>query len=399
MSEQDIAGGDESGDEDGTRKVTVKEPARDIWDYISILGRPISAFFTALAVAAIGLIGQCALKDREEAITDRQSLREEQVTLRTAREQDIRLYTELLSRREEAESALRKDMFRTILGEFFEKPQSDAESDLASIDGRLLKLELLAINFSDSISLSPVFLSINRETMEARGQGAFWQLERDSLRGRLKSLARRISGAQLAALTLGGKSFEFDVPLDRLADKAEYRWPEHEVEEEINWSGEGDKLSKEAVAELVTQQSEKRSVIVCGKIPRRYSASFSSPNPAHQTVDVALTIHDIATSEATEASVASQTREIEFQLNFFNFPMIDNTRLSQNQRFALVMERFEKDHIAVVGVCFPGTHASQRDKPYLNEVIEQLHDERLDSSARIVPLPDGGGAPAPESDR
>jgi hypothetical protein len=63
------------------------------------------------------------------------------------------------------------------------------------------------------------------------------------------------------------------------------------------------------------------------------------------------------------------------------------------------MERFEKDHIAVVGVCFPGTHASQRDKPYLNEVIEQLHDERLDSSARIVPLPDGGGAPAPESDR
>lgn len=401
MSEQDIGGGDGSDGEDGARKTPVEKPARDIWDYIGILARPIAAFFTALAVAGIGIMGQVALKDREAAITERQSLREEQVTLRTAREQDVRLYTELLSRREEAETGLRKDMFRTILGEFFGKSNQAEEGDLAALDGRLLKLELLALNFSDSISLSPIFLSLNRAIVGAQGEGAFWQLRRGSLRERLQSLARRVSGRQLAALTLGGESFEFDVPLSRLNDGAEYRWPEHEVEEEIEQTGAAAGLDEDGLAEMVAELSEERSVIVCGNIARRYSAFFSSANAAQETVKVALTIDDIAAPEDSEVpedsqvSDASQTREMEFQLNFFNFPMIDNTRLSQNQRFALVMERFEKEYIVVVGVCFPGTYASQRDKPYLNEVIEQLYAR---PSAPTAPRRDTGEAPAANAD-
>ena len=94
-----------------------EDKQRDIWDYIEILGRPVSAFFTALAIALIGYFGQVALKDREEKINDRILVQQQEETKRAAQEQDYRLYTELMSRREVTESDLRKDMFTAILSD------------------------------------------------------------------------------------------------------------------------------------------------------------------------------------------------------------------------------------------------------------------------------------------
>ncbi len=55
--------------------------------------------------------------------------------------------------------------------------------------------------------------------------------------------------------------------------------------------------------------------------------------------------------------------------------MVDNTRLSKNQRFALIIEDFNENTIKVAGICFRGLHASQRDKPFLDEVIDQLKEK------------------------
>ncbi|MEA1990771.1 MAG: hypothetical protein U9N58_01035 [Thermodesulfobacteriota bacterium] len=61
---------------------------------------------------------------------------------RTELTQNYRLYTELLSKREDAESALRKDMFSTILKEFFQiRDSSNGHTDVPK---RLLNLEMLA---------------------------------------------------------------------------------------------------------------------------------------------------------------------------------------------------------------------------------------------------------------
>lgn len=59
--------------------------------------------------------------------------------------------------------------------------------------------------------------------------------------------------------------------------------------------------------------------------------------------------------------------------------MIDNVRLSGDQRFALVMEDFDLDNetVKLVAVCFPGTYSSQRDQPLLADVIHQLRDNRF----------------------
>jgi len=65
---------------------------------------------------------------------------------------NTRIYLELTSKREESESALRKDMFVSII-ESFLRPGA------ATLDERVLNLELLSYNFHESLNLKPLFFA------------------------------------------------------------------------------------------------------------------------------------------------------------------------------------------------------------------------------------------------
>src|ERR671918_33791 len=79
----------------------------------------------AAVVALLGIVGSHYLEEKQAIDTN------------------VRLYTELMSKREESESALRKDMFASIIDTFL-KPQLSAQA--LSLDVRVLNLELLAYN-------------------------------------------------------------------------------------------------------------------------------------------------------------------------------------------------------------------------------------------------------------
>ena len=61
-----------------------------------------------------------------------------------------------MTRREESEATLRKEMFQSIIGSFF-------EIQSASLETRLLKMELLAQNFHEALNLTPLFKHLRRE--------------------------------------------------------------------------------------------------------------------------------------------------------------------------------------------------------------------------------------------
>ncbi len=60
-----------------------------------------------------------------------------------------------MSRREESESALRKDMFQTIIASFV-----NANARGATSTPSVLNLELLAYNFHESLNLKPLFIDM-----------------------------------------------------------------------------------------------------------------------------------------------------------------------------------------------------------------------------------------------
>ena len=84
-------------------------------------------------------------------------------------ESNIRLYAEMMGRREEADSNLRKDMFNSILTTFMAKDPSLRLSSEELIRQQILSLELLAYNFHESLDIAPLFKDVERRIgMEER---------------------------------------------------------------------------------------------------------------------------------------------------------------------------------------------------------------------------------------
>src|SRR6185436_20581746 len=96
------------------------------------------------------------------------------------RDSNERVYTQLMSSREQAESGLRKDMFQSIIQAFL-PPQS------GGLEGKMLNLEMLAYNFHESLNLKPLFDHMERQIAMANGP------EKADYIARLNQVAREIT--------------------------------------------------------------------------------------------------------------------------------------------------------------------------------------------------------------
>ena len=117
----------------------IKPRKKDGWDIAKVVLEPVGGLLTAIAVALLGFYGSRVIEQQQRF------------------DSNFRLYSELMSRREESESALRKDMFKSIIDSFL-KP----DKENSSLDGQLLHLELLAYNFHESLNLKPLFTHIEK---------------------------------------------------------------------------------------------------------------------------------------------------------------------------------------------------------------------------------------------
>ena len=69
-----------------------------------------------------------------------------------------------MSRREESESALRKDMCVSIINSFVNPRDT-------GLSASVLNLEMLAYNFHESLNLKPLFAEMRRRVMRAQARG------------------------------------------------------------------------------------------------------------------------------------------------------------------------------------------------------------------------------------
>ncbi len=120
-------------------------------------------------------------------------------------------------------------------------------------------------------------------------------------------------------------------------------------------------------------------------VRRGFTIQFRNADLERRRVQVGVRISDLDPEK-----VQATDTNMEFTLDYFNFPLIDNTRLSHNHRFALILEKFDQESIDVKGVLFPGLYASQRDKPFLNEAIQQLKDQQKSFSGESAESQNGG---------
>lgn len=292
-----------SSSESETRTPAKASPDhKDFWDILQIVLAPLGGLLTALAVASLGIMGSRALERQQNE------------------EAKLRLYSELMTRREESEATLRKEMFQSIIGSFF-------DASTGSVDVKLLKMELLAQNFHEALSLSPLFLHLRREI----GRAPVGEAERRSYEIRLSELAREVTRKQLVVLEAGGKRFDWTVL-----------------------------LSDSLLAGQASETLEDVTLDLDG-VSRRFRVTLQSVDTVQREMHVML-----------EIETGAERYSVDFDVGFFSSPMIDNTRLSNDQRVALVLTDLNSAGANVSLVYFPGSRASLREKPYYEEILRKL---------------------------
>ena len=279
---------------------------KGFWDIADVILKPVGGLVTALAVVYIG----------------------QQFSTTMARQQMIdsrfRLYSELMSAREQAETNLRKDMFTSIIGSFT-KPEE------VSLESKVLNMELLSQNFHESLNMKPLFIHLgNKIAVDPNATMA----DKVQYMKRLYRVAKEITRKQMVGLETHSDAFDTT----------------------ISWQT-GSDSNFGAITE--------RTMTLDG-ITRDFRLYISGVNEETKELKVNLLI--VTPKEHAEPVATSYS----FGLGFFDFPMIDNIRLSQDQRCAVVLKNFAESSAEITVVYFPGSYASLKEKPYYQDVYERL---------------------------
>jgi hypothetical protein len=269
---------------------------------VDIVLRPINGLLTALAVALLGYYTSSVLRQGE------------------IRQTNERVYTELMSSREQAESGLRKDMFLSII-QTFQRPEA------AGLEAKMLNLEMLAYNFHESLNLKPLFAHIDRQITATAGA------EKQSYMERLNQVAQEITNRQLVLLEQVGRKFS------RTVDFEKFR-------------------ASPGGLELDTEK------LALGETEREFMLSVLEYDPARRELRMEMGVRT--------PKVSSAVQRRKFHVGFYDFPMIDNTRLSDDQRAAVVVNHMNDSGADLTVVYFPGSYASLREKVSYDEVVERL---------------------------
>ncbi len=289
---------------------------RDFWEKMSLVLQSSGGLLTAVTVALIGFIGSSYLKDRE--------LRETRERERTQiTDTNTRVWVELMSKREEAESALRKDMFVSII-------QSFLRPGTASLDERVLNLELLSYNFHESLNLKPLFVYLEKQIAGANDPHGKDYLER------LYRVANEISRKQMLVLEGAGQKIDRVIDLENLKNNpGGFPLP--------------------------------NATLTLNDVKRQFSLYVLGSDPKTRQINLRLEVKTQGNGGSTETSAA------EFWVGYFDFPMIDNTRLTNDQRAAVVLNAFEDGVAADITLAyFPGSYASLKEKASYQEVFQNL---------------------------
>jgi hypothetical protein len=275
---------------------------KDFWDKVDIVLHPLNGLLTALAVALLGYYTSSILRSSE------------------LRETNERIYTQLMSSREQAESGLRKDMFLSIIQTFLRPGDTGLED-------KMLNLEMLAYNFHESLNLKPLFAHMARRISASNGP------DKAAFDGRLSQVAREVTNRQKLLLEQVGEKFSRTVDLDK-----------------FRASPGGLELEP---AKLVLDSRE-----------IEFMLSVLEFDPHRHELRVELGIR------SARESAAVQRRS--FRIGYYDFPMIDNTRLSNDQRCAVVLNEMNEGGADVTLLFFPGSYASLKEKVSYDEVVENL---------------------------
>jgi len=261
---------------------------------------------------------------------------------RSREENKLRLYSDLLNKREDADSAVRRDVFNKLMDRYMAQGPAD-------LDQKLVQLELLALNFHDALNVSPLFWQLDRQVAEAPPG------ERETHRQQLNRVAQGVKDRQMALLS----------PEDMLSAQVV------ELAQVPNVALPGQGCI--GVDALTRAPQEPRPITVRASYSETYAQGVPSLHLRGFSIDVIC-------RDPLQRSLYVMVRDDEsghtwpFWVDPYDFPLSNFTQLSRDERFALMLDFYDDGHgLAKMRLAyFPATRSGAKDKPHVLEIMSRL---------------------------
>jgi hypothetical protein len=293
----------------------------------------------------LALVMAPILYQRQVADEARQS---REAAERLAREeQEFRLYVELLNKREEADTQVRRGLFDRLLGSYLDPGSTN-------IDDRLVALEMLTLNFHDSLNLSPLFWELDRMTQSRP------QADQRRLRAELDRIAHDVKQRQASVLEVDG-----------------FRQA---------WYVDFSYLYEGASPPTITMEAPYR-----GDDPARAGTTrqFTLQVLKHEPEGRRLYV-----SMQSRALPDGKLQYFSFWVDPYDLPLLTYSRLSADERFTVFLEDYRPDlnYANLWVLYFPSTRSGAKDRPYIDDLIARLRPTGGATAAAAPPGP--GSTPA-----
>ncbi|HNQ66380.1 MAG TPA: hypothetical protein PK842_08775 [Smithella sp.] len=316
---------------------------KDLWDILQALG-------PALIAAAVAVIGS-VYSYQQAQMTKASEMRE--------------VYTKIMTERENSDNNIRASMFQMLFNAMFDKDinSADTPDNVNQIKKRVMFLDVLSRNF-DTVDIKPLFEDLDgeltRKMYNDRSYSDGAQEDYFALRSELRRIGRNLAVKQLNALaSLPGTMVKTIVLIE---DKDKNIMV---MQDETTANGNGDTLPVEIKAQNLDD----------GK------------------VEIAI---DYQKAKASDKGFKAPS----FIITFYDMPYIDNSVLDKDMRVGVVLTKYAttreidlfrdridrrllKDYedLKAGGIAkyaelrlikFPAKYTGHRDRPYLQEILQNL---------------------------
>jgi hypothetical protein len=269
---------------------------------------------TPLTVAIVGLLASIY-------VNNKQSL-----------EANQRAFAELVSQRESADTDLRIQMFKTVLDGFLRQGTEN-------VTDQILKLEILAYNFNESLDLGPLFQDVYRRVGPNPD---------DPNHERLTRVASDVVVKQVESLI-------FEVGVSKDAPVIDFEVLKSNPAGISNLINEVEHL-RYPEAEAARHPERRFKLDVFGRDEKRRE----------------LSIHLVISPPGQVGPEVKPEIDVRFSVGYFDFPAINNTRLSNGERCAVVVHNMDDYSAKISLVYFPANRAGLKDRMYVEEILNQM---------------------------
>lgn len=324
----------------------------------------------------------------------------------TQSSQQAQLYANITTGREKADSDVRSQMFSKLLERYL--VTGAGKETVEDYRDRVMFLDLLRSNFEEYFNARPLFGRLYEQIRDQEARAAANRPAWAQLRQQLIEVAKDTTSRQIARLVRSGHLTEDIVVPVRVSlesgDPVSQRIALYSVRGLRGLDGVF-KLSEEDTG---ATDAERDAAAARDAQRNRYSITIRVKEMLDSSAKVSVLLYrDVYDGNAfrPERSLPD-LRPIEFEVSYFSTPYMDNTRLFDGSRFSVLYDGCI-DLKAVDQVCrfplaataqpnaqfkvvvFDEAFLSQRDRPYVDQILEKIGTTPSRSSG----FPFGGSAP------